>query len=340
MTENLADYTTFHLGGPARRFVTATDVDALQAAVTEADEAGEPVLLLGGGSNLLVADEGFAGTVVRIATSGVDVESSDEVVIATVAAGESWDGFVVRAVESGWAGVECLSGIPGLVGSTPIQNVGAYGADVAQVISAVRVFDRRERAGVTLSAAQCRFGYRDSLFKRSPGRYIVLSVEMRLRTSDLSEPVRYPELANRLNVAVGDRAPIGDVRDAVVALRRSKGMVIDPQDHDTWSAGSFFTNPFVTPQQAAILPAEAPRFPQDDGTVKTSAAWLISHAGFAKGFGTPPATLSTKHVLALTNRGGASAADILGLARTVRAGVERAYGIVLEPEPNLVGCAL
>lgn len=340
MTENLADYTTFHLGGPARRFVTATDVDALQAAVTEADEAGEPVLLLGGGSNLLVADEGFAGTVVRIATSGVDVESSDEVIIATVAAGESWDGFVVRAVESGWAGVECLSGIPGLVGSTPIQNVGAYGADVAQVISAVRVFDRRERAGVTLSAAQCRFGYRDSLFKRSPGRYIVLSVEMRLRTSDLSEPVRYPELANRLNVAVGDRAPIGDVRDAVVALRRSKGMVIDPQDHDTWSAGSFFTNPFVTPQQAAMLPAEAPRFPQDDGTVKTSAAWLISHAGFAKGFGTPPATLSTKHVLALTNRGGASAADILGLARTVRAGVERAYGIVLEPEPNLVGCAL
>ncbi len=340
MTENLADYTTFHLGGPARRFVTATDVDALQAAVTEADEAGEPVLLLGGGSNLLVADEGFAGTVVRIATSGVDVESSDEVVIATVAAGESWDGFVVRAVESGWAGVECLSGIPGLVGSTPIQNVGAYGADVAQVIAAVRVFDRRELAGVTLSAAQCRFGYRDSLFKRSPGRYIVLSVEMRLRTGDLSEPVRYPELANRLNVAVGDRAPIGDVRDAVVALRRSKGMVIDPQDHDTWSAGSFFTNPFVTPQQAAILPAEAPRFPQDDGTVKTSAAWLISHAGFAKGFGTPPATLSTKHVLALTNRGGASAADILGLARTVRAGVERAYGIVLEPEPNLVGCAL
>ncbi len=340
MTENLADYTTFHLGGPARRFVTATDVDALQAAVTEADEAGEPVLLLGGGSNLLVADEGFAGTVVRIATSGVDVESSDEVVIATVAAGESWDGFVVRAVESGWAGVECLSGIPGLVGSTPIQNVGAYGADVAQVISAVRVFDRRERAGVTLSAAQCRFGYRDSLFKRSPGRYIVLSVEMRLRTGDLSGPVRYPELANRLNVAVGDRAPIGDVRDAVVALRRSKGMVIDPQDHDTWSAGSFFTNPFVTPQQAAMLPAEAPRFPQDDGTVKTSAAWLISHAGFAKGFGTPPATLSTKHVLALTNRGGASAADILGLARTVRAGVERAYGIVLEPEPNLVGCAL
>ncbi|WP_028709142.1 UDP-N-acetylmuramate dehydrogenase [Propionicicella superfundia] len=341
MTERLADHTTLGVGGPAAEFVTATSTPDLIAAVDACDAAGEPVLLLGGGSNLLVADEGFPGTVVHIATRGVDAaELPGGGIGVTVAAGENWDAFVARTVAAGWAGLECLAGIPGLTGATPVQNVGAYGADVSQTIARVQVYDRYHRVTMTLSKADCRFGYRDSVFKQDPDHYVVLAVVFRLGVGGESEPLRYAELAHRLGLEPGDRAPVAAVRAAVLDLRAGKGMVRDPADHDTWSAGSFFTNPILTAAEADALPPEAPRYRQPDGTVKTSAAWLISGAGFEKGHGTPPATLSTKHSLALTNRGGATAADILALAREIRSGVEAAFGITLRPEPNLVGCRL
>ena len=343
MAERLADHTTLRLGGPASRFVTARTDDELVAAVRAADESGEPLLVLGGGSNLVVADEGFAGTVVRVATRGVspDVEGEDAVscggVLVTVAAGEGWDDLVARAVSSGWIGVEALAGIPGSVGATPIQNVGAYGQEVAQTIASVRVWDRTLRGVRTFANADCGFGYRHSRFKADPQRHVVLSVTFQFRQGDLGAPLEYAELARALGVGRGERAPLADVREAVLRLRAGKGMVLDADDHDSWSAGSFFTNPFVDP---AALPDGAPAWPQPDGTVKTSAAWLIEHAGFGKGHGSGPVGLSTKHTLALTNRGGASTADLLALARQVRDGVEARFGIRLVNEPVLVGCAL
>ena len=343
MAERLADHTTLRLGGPASRFVTARTDDELVAAVRAADESGEPLLVLGGGSNLVVADEGFAGTVVRVATRGVspDVEGEDAVscggVLVTVAAGEGWDDLVARAVSSGWIGVEALAGIPGSVGATPIQNVGAYGQEVAQTIASVRVWDRSLRGVRTFANADCGFGYRHSRFKADPQRHVVLSVTFQFRQGDLGAPLEYAELARALGVGRGERAPLADVREAVLRLRAGKGMVLDADDHDSWSAGSFFTNPFVDP---AALPDGAPAWPQPDGTVKTSAAWLIEHAGFGKGHGSGPVGLSTKHTLALTNRGGASTADLLALARQVRDGVEARFGIRLVNEPVLVGCAL
>jgi len=337
----LSDHTTLRVGGPARRLITATDEQQILAAVREADDQGERLLVLGGGSNLLVADEGFAGTVVKIASRGVDADVSDCAgASVTVAAGEVWDDFVAYAIGQEWIGVETLSGIPGLVGSTPIQNVGAYGADVAGTIAQVRTYDRHEQAIRTFAAADCGFAYRDSRFKREPGRYVVLSVTFQFELGSLSAPIAYSELARTLGVELGQRAPLTAVREAVLALRRGKAMVLDEDDHDTWSAGSFFTNPVLSAEAAEALPEGAPRFAQPDGTVKTSAAWLIEHAGFTKGHGTPPATLSTKHTLALTNRGGARAADIVALAREVRDGVATRFGITLVPEPIFVGVSL
>ncbi|MDZ5622787.1 UDP-N-acetylmuramate dehydrogenase [Nocardioides sp. HM23] len=350
----LADHTTLRLGGPARAWVRATTEDELVAAVSAADAAGEPVLVLGGGSNLVVADEGFDGTVVEVATRGVHADVGDGGdptcggAVVTVAAGETWDDLVAHAVEQGWVGVEALSGIPGSVGATPIQNVGAYGQEVAQTIASVRVWDRKLNGIRTFAVADCGFGYRTSRFKidRYPGdaahgaRHLVLSVTFQLRQGSLGAPVVYAELARSLGVEPGQRAPLADVRDAVLGLRSGKGMVLDPSDHDTWSAGSFFTNPVVP---AADVPEGAPTWPTaDDGLVKTSAAWLIEHAGFGKGYGLDRgrAALSTKHTLALTNRGGATAADLLSLAREVRDGVAAAYGITLVNEPVLVGCSL
>jgi UDP-N-acetylmuramate dehydrogenase len=243
-------------------------------------------------------------------------------------------------VEREWSGIEALAGIPGLVGATPIQNVGAYGAEVAQVIASVETIDRSTGRRARFAAADCGFGYRHSRFKAEPGRYLVLAVTFQLPPGSLSAPIRYAELARALGVELGERVPASAVREAVLGLRAGKGMVLDADDHDTWSAGSFFTNPILTAEDAERLPADAPRFPADDGMIKTGAAWLIDHAGFGKGYGTPPATLSTKHVLALTNRGGASAADLIALAREVRAGVRATYGIELVPEPVLVGCSL
>jgi UDP-N-acetylmuramate dehydrogenase len=345
----LRDHTTLRLGGPAREWVRAATEQELVEAVAEADAAGTPVLVLGGGSNLVVADEGFDGRVVEVATSGVvpDVEDDGAVcggVVVRVAAGEGWDDLVATAVERGWVGVEALSGIPGSVGATPIQNVGAYGQEVSQTIASVRVWDRTLRGVRTFAAADCRFGYRTSRFKRDPGRHVVLSVDFQLRTGSLGTPVAYAELARALGVEQGVRAPLAAVREAVLALRSGKGMVLDAADHDTWSAGSFFTNPFLTPEQAAALPDDAPRWEQPDGRVKSSAAWLIERAGFGKGHGLDlrggRASLSTKHTLALTNRGGASTEDLLSLAREVRDGVEAAYGVRLVNEPVLVGCEL
>ena len=370
--ERLADHTTLRLGGPARAWVEATTEADLLAAVRRCDEAGEPLLVLGGGSNLVVADAGFDGTVVHVATRGVQVDGEacdaplavstggSEVaeptqthrppacggVVVTVAAGEPWDDFVARAVAEGWVGVEALSGIPGAVGATPIQNVGAYGQEVADTVARVRTYDRVDRTQRTFAAGDCGFGYRSSRFKAEPGRYVVLDVAFQLTQGSLGAPVTYAELARSLGVPVGQgagsRAPLAGVREAVLGLRRGKGMVLDPADHDTWSAGSFFTNPVLDASAAAALPADAPRWPQPDGTVKTSAAWLIDHAGFGRGFALPGArvSLSTKHPLALTNRGGATTAELLDLARHVRDGVATAYGVTLVPEPVLLGATL
>ena len=340
MTEALANHTTFRLGGPARRFVEATTEKQLVDTVADCDSRGEPVLVLGGGSNVLIADEGFDGTVVKVATRGVRAEAADcSGAQLEVAAGETWDDLVARAVAAHWSGMETLSGIPGSVGAVPIQNVGAYGAEVATLIQRVRTWDRAEGAIRTFAAAECGFGYRDSRFKREKGRHLVLRVDFQLPLGELGQPVRYPELARALGVEVGQRAPAARVRETVLAIRRRKGMVLDANDHDTWSAGSFFTNPILTPEQAASLPAEAPRFPAGEG-VKTSAAWLIQHAGFPAGHGSGPARLSTRHVLALTNRGHATTADVLALAREIRDGVRERFGITLVPEVNLVGVSI
>ena len=340
MTESLANHTTFRLGGPARRFVEATTEQQLIDTVADCDSRGEPVLILGGGSNVLIADEGFGGTVIKVATRGVRTETADcSGAQLEVAAGETWDHLVARTVASQWSGLEALSGIPGSVGAVPIQNVGAYGAEVANLIQRVRTWDRSEGRVRSFAAAECGFGYRGSRFKREKGRHLVLRVDFQLPLGELGQPVRYPELARALGVEVGQRAPAVHVRETVLAIRRRKGMVLDENDHDTWSAGSFFTNPILTPEQAASLPAEAPRFSAGGG-VKTSAAWLIQHAGFPAGHGTGPARLSSRHVLALTNRGRATTADVLDLAREIRDGVRERFGITLAPEVNLVGVSI
>ena len=343
MAELLSDHTTLRLGGPATAWVRATTEAELTAALGDTEA---PVLVLGGGSNLVVADAGFDGTVVEVATRGVraDVEDGAEDqdptcggVLVTVAAGESWDDFVAAAVGRHWVGVEALAGIPGLVGATPIQNVGAYGQDVSQTIAQVRVWDRVLKGVRTLANADCGFGYRTSRFKADPARHVVLDVTFQLRQGSLGEPVKYAELARALGVEPGRRAPLTEVREAVLALRGSKGMVLDAADHDTWSAGSFFTNPVV---DAAAVPEGAPAWPQPDGSVKLSAAWLIEQAGFAKGYAAGRVGLSSKHPLALTNRGGASTEELLALARQVRDGVEARFAVRLVNEPVLVGCEL
>lgn len=343
MAESLAAHTTFRIGGPAGTWVVPTSEAELIDVVARADEAGEPLLILGGGSNVLISDAGFPGTVVH--TGGLRGWQIEDVAACSgafvnVAAGEPWDDFVQAAVEREWVGIEALSGIPGLTGSTPIQNVGAYGQEVAQTIARVRVYDRTERRVVTRGVAECHFGYRNSLFKAIPNRFVVLSVSFQFRLGGLSAPIRYAELARSLGVSEGERAPLPRVREAVLALRRGKGMVVDPRDPDSWSAGSFFTNPVLTAEQAKRLPSDAPRFPQPDGRVKSSAAWLIDHAGFGKGFTLGAARISGKHSLALTNPGSANATDVLALARVIRDGVAAAYGVQLAPEPVMIGVGL
>jgi len=343
----LAAYTTLRLGGPAGRLRTATEAAEVAQSVRDAAAAGEPALVLGGGSNVVIADAGFPGTVILIRSRGLRVRASDaETVTVRVAAGEPWDAVVAAAVDAGWSGLECLSGIPGAAGATPIQNVGAYGQEVAETITAVQVLDRHADQVRWMSPRECGFGYRTSVFKRAD-RWVVLAVEFRLRRSTESAPLRYAELARALAVAPGARAPLTAVRQAVLGLRASKGMVLDPADPDTRSVGSFFTNPVLDPAAFRALRAaagEVPSWPEPDGRVKVSAAWLIERAGFTKGYagadGDAGVAISAKHTLALTHRGGGSTAALLRLAREIRDGVEGRYGIRLEPEPVLVNCVL
>jgi UDP-N-acetylmuramate dehydrogenase len=341
---SLAAYTTLRLGGPPAHLVSAANEEEAVAIVRATDG---PLLILAGGSNVVVSDDGAPGTVVLLRSRGLrNTHPGDGSTVLRVAAGEPWDAVVASTVRAGYAGLECLSGIPGSAGATPIQNVGAYGSEVADVITQVRTLDRGTGRVRTFFAVECGFGYRTSRFKHPtapddwPARYVVTAVTFQLRLGTLSAPVGYPELARRLGVPVGERAPAADVRAAVLALRASKGMVLAEEDPDTWSAGSFFTNPVLSADDAAALPPEAPRFPQPDGLVKTSAAWLIDAAGFGKGYGRGPARLSEKHSLALTNRGTAKASDVLDLAREVRAGVRAKFGVTLVVEPVLVGCEL
>jgi UDP-N-acetylmuramate dehydrogenase len=343
---DLADYTTLGLGGPAKTFVTASTEADLIDAVRAADAAGEPVLLIGGGSNLVIADDGFPGAVVHVASRGVRYAAADGHVDVTAAAGEDWDDVVAAVVAEGLAGLECLSGIPGRAGATPIQNVGAYGHEVAEVITAVRVFDRRGGQIRILPNERCRFSYRTSLFKAGePGRYLVLDVTFRLARQARSMPVTYAELASELDVEQGERAGVSEVRSGVLNIRARKGMLLDPGDPDSRSAGSFFTNPVLSAGEFARVAAAAggpvPRFDAGGGRVKVPAAWLIERAGFGKGYGAPGrARVSSKHTLALVNAGGATTADLLALAREIRDGVRAAFGVTLEPEPTLVGVAL
>jgi UDP-N-acetylmuramate dehydrogenase len=365
----LAGYTTLGVGGPAERFVDASTDDQVIAEVRDADASGEPVLILGGGSNLVVPDEGFPGTVVHVATTGVRIVPDHDGVTVAAAAGEDWDCLAERCVAEGLSGIECLSGIPGLAGATPIQNVGAYGQEVSDSVVAVHVYDRLRDTVATLANAECGFGYRTSAFKRSAGpargravlepaaatgRFVVLGVTFRLSRDPLSAPLRYGELARVLGVGEGGRAPLADVRSAVLALRRGKGMVLDPADPDTRSAGSFFTNPVLDDAQFAEVQRRAaaragraaaevsvPHFPAGDGQVKVPAAWLIEQAGFVKGYpGDGGARISSKHTLALTNPGGATSASLVALAREIRNGVREAFGVELVNEPVLVGAEL
>ncbi|MEU1815522.1 UDP-N-acetylmuramate dehydrogenase [Streptomyces roseifaciens] len=343
----LAPLTTFRLGGPATRLITATTDAEVIAAVREADETATPLLIIGGGSNLVISDKGFEGTALRIATTGFTLTGT----ALELAAGENWSDAVARTVEAGLAGIECLAGIPGSAGATPIQNVGAYGQDVAQTITEVVAYDRRTGETVTLTNAECAFSYRHSRFKQDPARYVVLRVRFELEDADgMSAPIRYPETARALGVEAGDRVPAEQARETVLKLRAGKGMVLDPEDHDTWSAGSFFCNPILTEaEHAAFLTRVAdrlgpdvapPAYPAGEGFMKTSAAWLIDKAGFTKGYGSGAARISTKHTLALTNRGEATTEDLLALAREVRAGVHEAFGVTLVNEPVTVGVAL
>jgi len=354
----LSGFTTLRTGGPAGRVIVAETDTQLIEAVAAADAAGEPITILGGGSNVVISDDGLPGTVVLVRTRGIDVSvDSCSGAWVTVAAGESWDDLVARAVADEWSGLEALSGIPGLTGGTPIQNVGAYGQEVADTIARLTAYDRVTSRTEVISAGDCGFGYRNSRFKSDPGRYVVLSVTFQLPLGALSAPIGYAELATRLGVAVGERASASEVRAAVLDLRRGKGMVLDPADHDTWSVGSFFTNPIV---EASRVPEGAPAWPAEpsaapgivdaevpdpasgsSGLVKTSAAWLVEQAGFPRGYPEGGAArLSTKHTLAITNRGSASTADVLSLAREIRAGVRDRFGIELVAEPVQLGCSL
>ena len=345
----LAELTTLRLGGPPARLIAIDRDEALVDAVRTADEAGEELLLLAGGSNVVVADAGFAGTVVRVATRGVEsIRMGDGRIRLNVASGESWDAFVGACVTEGLAGIEALAGIPGSVGGTPIQNVGAYGQEVADVTVAVRALDRVSGELHDLDTEECLFDYRSSIFKRDPGRWAVLRVSFALEPTGASGPIRYAELAARLGVEVGATAPVADVREAVLALRRGKGMVLDAADPDTVSAGSFFTNPILRARDFDAFAQRAaehlgagvrpPAWPVEPRSVKTSAAWLIERAGFHRGYGNPEGiAISCKHTLALTNRGGGTTAELVALAREIAAGVHEAFGVALVPEPVFVG---
>ena len=343
----LAHYTTLRLGGAPRRLINATYRDEIVQNVREVERLGEPLLILAGGSNVVISDAGFPGTALLVRTRGARPVAEDaDTVTLRVEAGEPWDDLVAATVADGLSGLECLSGIPGSAGATPIQNVGAYGQEVAETVTAVEVYDRVNDEVGHIPAADCGFAYRSSVFRNSD-RWTVLAVDFRLARSPLSTPVRYAELARTLGVAVGDRVPLADARNAVRTLRAGKGMVLDPDDPDTRSVGSFFTNPVLDQagyellQDRAAALGEPPAWPGAGGVMKVSAAWLIDKAGFAKGHrGDEGVAISSKHTLALTNPGGGSTAALIGLARRIRDGVHNRFGVTLHPEPVLVNCTI
>jgi UDP-N-acetylmuramate dehydrogenase len=337
----LAPLTTLRVGGPAARLVELEREADVLDAVRDADGRAAPLFVLGEGSNVVVGDGGFPGIVARMRSRGIEVRDGGDRVIVDVEAGESWDELVARATDEGWTGVACISGVPGLVGATPIQNVGAYGQEVSETIVSVRVFDRTAGAFVDMSAAACGFGYRASVFKRE-SRWIVTRVRFSFARGG-DTVVRYAELSRALGVAEGSSAPSRRVRETVIALRRGKGMVLDANDPDSVSAGSFFVNPVVDAARLAAVEAAAgekpPRFDGGEGRFKVPAAWLVERAGFARGWGEGRAGVSRKHALAIVNRGGATSSELLGVARAIRDGVRARFGLVLEPEPVLVGCS-
>ena len=325
----LADLTTLAVGGPIDRLVEVTDAQELVDAVRDADEAGRPLLLIGGGSNIVAPDDGWPGDVVAVRTQGIERDGNS----LFVAAGHDWDALVAYTVENDLAGMEALSGIPGSTGATPVQNVGAYGQEVAQTITAVRVYDRAEKSERTLTPEECGFAYRDSRLKREPGRFVVTEVAFALDAGSRSRPVGYAELARRLDVEIGETAPLADVRGAVLELRRGKGMVLDPADPDSRSAGSFFTNPVVPAERAVD---GCPSWPTPDGQVKLSAAWLVQSAGFGRGTRQGNVGTSSRHSLALTTEDGATAAELMAFAGRVIEAVQERFGVTLVPEPTAV----
>ena len=338
--EQLSSFTTLRVGGPARKIIHAHSEAELIEFVKAADSAKEPILILGGGSNLLISDAGFAGTVIRVESKGnaLDYDACSGGMIE-VSAGEDWDKFVGISIEKGFADLESLSGIPGTVGGAPIQNIGAYGHEISETIARVKTYDRSKGEVKTFTNAECKFSYRNSTFKEQPGRYVILTVTFQLRKGAQSLPITYAELAKQLSVNIGDQVEVAKVREAVLKLRASKGMLIN-LENEIYSAGSFFVNPILSKSAADQLPADAPRWPQNDGKVKTSAAWLMEHSGVIKGEKLAGAQISDKHVLALTNSGDATAEDIVELAKRARKKVYEKFGIKLEAEVQLVGVNL
>ena len=336
---DLRDYTSLRVGGPAKKFVEVGTESEIIAAIEAAGDT--PILIIGGGTNILVADSGFEGTVIRITSHSMQSEiDACSGATLTIGAGENWDEFVATTLERGFAGLETLSGIPGTVGAAPIQNIGAYGHEVSEFITRVRTYDRQAKALKTFTNSECEFSYRNSHFKAHPGRYVVLDVQFNLRQGEMTTAITYAELAKKLGIEVGEKAPISATRTAVLELRAAKGMLLNPSDRDSWSAGSFFTNPIITQEVANQLPEGAPKWPTADGKVKTSAAWLIENSGVHKGDSHGGARVSTKHVLALTNAGNATATDIAELAKSAQKRVYEMFGITLEAEVNLVGITL
>ena len=336
---DLSDYTSLRVGGPAKNFIEVSTEKEIIAAIENAGDS--PILIMGGGTNILVSDEGFAGTVIRISNNKIEEEvDACSGATLTIGAGENWDDFVKTTVARGFAGLETLSGIPGTVGAAPIQNIGAYGHEVSEFITRVRTYDRQNKVLKTFTNGECEFTYRNSHFKTYPGRYVVLDVAFQLRIGEMTTPITYSELANALGIEVGAKSAVQKCREKVLELRSRKGMLLSESDHDSWSAGSFFTNPIVSADVATKLPADAPRWPQKDGRVKTSAAWLIEHSGISKGQSIGGARISTKHVLALTNSGDAKASEIAALAKLAQEKVLATFNISLEPEVNLVGLNL
>ena len=335
---DLANFTTLGVGGPAAEIIKVKTEEELIAAIKAGDASKTPLLILGGGSNVLISDSGFAGTVIKVETTGnsfeIDACSGGTL---TVSAGTDWDEFVAFTIEKGLANLESLSGIPGTVGGAPIQNIGAYGHEVSEVIARVRTFDRKVQAVKTFTASQCEFGYRNSIFKTEANRYVILDVTFQLRIGEASLPIGYVELAKELGVEIGTRVAITEVRDAVLKLRSAKGMLIG---EGIKSAGSFFMNPVLEKNIAAKLPSDAPRWPMSDGRVKTSAAWLMEHAGVSKGDQLAGAQISPKHVLALSNAGDATAKDLIALAKSAQEKVRAKFGITLQTEVQLVGLSL